>query len=258
MLTPTETLLQDIADNINALRELNAKASALTNPEKQEVIRLFTSVGHTVDLLPDKFCCDYGSYANWVTMSSWVNVSQCFPNGYDIARFNDNFSILESAESEIVRHLHISRDIQKAILENGHNVEKKYYFMMTNIIQWLAPMLWLTGFVLALRFGFHQTQLSEISRWELIPMGFLLIPALIIVISMTKIPDPLLIYAKNAEDYNTFTEFYDYSQDAIEVNMRTIRKEITKILLVRKRSLNLYWTSLIAYTICVITFTAAL
>lgn len=258
MLTPTETLLQDIADHISVLRGLNAKASALTNSEKQEVIRRFTSVGHAVALLPSKFCHDYGSYANWVKMSSWTNVSQCFPNGYDIARFNDNFSILKSEESEIVRHSHSSSDIQKTILENGHNVLDKYYFMMTNIAQWLAPMLWLTGFILALRFGFHQTQLAEISRWELIPMSFIFIPAIIIVISMTKIPDPLLIYAKNAEDYITFTEFYDYSKDAIEVNMKTIRTEIMKILFVRKLSLYLYWLSLLVYIVCVIIFTATL
>lgn len=258
MLTLAETLLQNIADNIIVLRGLNAKASTLGNTEKQEVIRRFTSVGDAVNSLPDDFCLDYGSSANWGEMSSWVDVSQCFPNGYDIARFNDNFSILESAESEIARHSHSSRDIQKTILENGHNVENKYYFRMTNIIQWLSPILWLTGFILALRFGFHQTQLAEISRWELIPMSFLFIPAIIIVISMTKIPDPLLIYAKNAEAYNTFTEFYDYSKDAIEVNMKTIQTEITEILRVRKLSLYLYWLSLSAYIVCVIIFTVTL
>ena len=258
MPTPTETLLQNVADDIEVLRSLKAKASSLTNSEKQEVIRRFATIGHAVTLLPDEFCRDYGSSTNWGEMSSWIDAHECFPNGYDKTVFDNNFLILEEEELAIARHLHISHDIQKATLENGYNVEKKYYFMMTNIIQGLAPMLWLTGFILALRFGLHQTQLSEISRWEIIPMVFLFVPTLIIVINMTRIPDPLLIYAKNAEDYNTFTEFYDYSQDAIKVNMKTIQIEITIILFVRDISLFLYWTSLIAYTVCVIIFTAIL
>lgn len=257
MPTQTEELLDKIVNEIAILRDLYVKARdkpPLSPDERLEVIRGFSEIGNMAKSLPEKFRYNYANSANWSDISEWRDPLVSFPNGYNPIKFTENWLLLEYAKLEIDRHLYLSHEIQNTTLENARFVESVYLTMISNIGQGLRSYLWLTGFLAALRFGMHETELLTLSKWEFIPSALIFIPVIMAVLGIAKEPDILLAYPRNAENFATHTEFYDYSRDRHQKNMNHLASEQTKMMNSRYLTILLFWIFLFVYTICLVIF----
>lgn len=240
MITRTEQQLQEIADAIPFITEINP-ARHLPHQEIEQIKEKLQKIGEVVEKLHKAFTLRH-SRIPWNTIKEWSSIDPYSLSNQDLTTISTAKTILETHRDEINKQAYPDRDIQSGVLTSlaGHlDLHAKEFYGKADA---LTVLISLTGILVVARAALLNIGVTlNLAQFFIYCSNAL--PVLWIARDIMREHDNFWISMPRAEDYFTHTDFYFDARSVLEDNIFEINSMLMERGKARERQKNLWYAT---------------